>query len=170
VHRSAVGLERDPRLSTNLGRVSLIFTSPPYPKVHVLYHRWQLQGRKETPAPFWISGLNDGQGCKYYTFGSRTPSGLKVYFETVTQAFQSVMPLLRPDAHVVQLLGFSEPATQLSAYLNAMAGAGYRLLYTTYGDQQELPWRKVPNRRWYTRNQTSQNTATEVLLIHRPRV
>lgn len=30
----------------------IVLTSPPYPGVHVLYHRWQVDGRKETPAPF----------------------------------------------------------------------------------------------------------------------
>ncbi|MBV8265378.1 MAG: hypothetical protein JO252_03430 [Planctomycetaceae bacterium] len=169
VHRSAVGLDSDRRLLPFIGRVNLVFTSPPYPKVHVLYHRWQIRGRKETPAPFWISGLNDGQGAKYYTFGSRTPTGLKNYFGTVSEAFRSIRPFLQHDAHVVQLLGFSEPPTQLPAYLGAMTDAGYQLLYTTYGDREDFPWRKVPNRRWYTRNQPNQNTSAEVLLIHRPK-
>ena len=30
---------------------SLVVTSPPYPGVHVLYHRWQVDGRRETAAP-----------------------------------------------------------------------------------------------------------------------
>jgi len=169
IHRSAVGLGTDPRLSTLIGRVNLVFTSPPYPSVHILYHRWQLMGRKETPAPYWITDLSDGQGSKYYTLGSRTPSGLKNYFETVTKAFQSIKPLLHPDAHVVQLLGFSEPTMQLPAYLDAMEKARYRLLYTAYEDHLGFPWREVPNRRWYTRNHTNQNSSAEVLLIHRPR-
>lgn len=54
LHRSAVGLETDPRIVSN-DTPGLILTSPPYPGVHVLYHRWQVQGRKETPAPFWIA-------------------------------------------------------------------------------------------------------------------
>ena len=30
----------------------LILTSPPYPGVYVLYHRWKIGGRRESPAPF----------------------------------------------------------------------------------------------------------------------
>ncbi len=36
-------------------KTNLILTSPPYPGVHVLYHRWNVRGRRETPAPFWIA-------------------------------------------------------------------------------------------------------------------
>ena len=35
----------------NPGTVKLVVTSPPYPGVHVVYHRWQILGRKETPKP-----------------------------------------------------------------------------------------------------------------------
>jgi hypothetical protein len=45
----------------------LIVTSPPYPGVHVLYHRWQVLGRRETAAPYWITESNDGQGASFYT-------------------------------------------------------------------------------------------------------
>jgi hypothetical protein len=44
----------------------LILTSPPYPGVHVLYHRWQFQSRKEFSAPYWISGTKDGHGEAHY--------------------------------------------------------------------------------------------------------
>ena len=49
----------------------LIVASPPYPGVHVLYHRWQIRGRRETPAPFWITALEEGRGSSHYTMGSR---------------------------------------------------------------------------------------------------
>jgi hypothetical protein len=53
LHQSAGTLDR--RSTRLLGdRPRLVFTSPPYPGVHVLYHRWQCFGRKETPAPYWI--------------------------------------------------------------------------------------------------------------------
>jgi hypothetical protein len=48
LHRSAVGLETE-LLLKEWPEPALIVTSPPYPGVHVLYHRWQVQGRKETP-------------------------------------------------------------------------------------------------------------------------
>jgi hypothetical protein len=37
-------------------KVDLVVTSPPYPGLHILYHRWQVNGRRETPAPYWIAG------------------------------------------------------------------------------------------------------------------
>jgi hypothetical protein len=168
VNRTAVGLEFDERLRPFLGRVTLVLTSPPYPKVYVLYHRWQLKGRKETPAPYWIADLNDGQGSKFYTLGSRTPLGLRNYFATVTNSFRSLRPFLRPNSHIVQLLGFSEPESQLPAYLDAMSEAGFRLIDTQFDDYGCLPWRRIPNRKWYSQNQPSRNTSAEVLLIHRP--
>jgi len=53
LHRSAAELHLD-RTITELSPPKLVVTSPPYPGVHVLYHRWQVQGRRETPAPYWI--------------------------------------------------------------------------------------------------------------------
>ena len=53
ISRSAVGIEEEPEMLRRLP-IKLVLTSPPYPGVHVLYHRWQVQGRRETPAPFWI--------------------------------------------------------------------------------------------------------------------
>jgi hypothetical protein len=70
LHRSVVGAEDGPRVR-EIGSPALILTSPPYPGVHVLYHRWQVLGRRETPAPFWIAGTLDGAGASYYTFGDR---------------------------------------------------------------------------------------------------
>jgi hypothetical protein len=53
INRSAAGIEEDERLLA-WKPPSLVLTSPPYPGVHVLYHRWQVDGRKETPLPFMI--------------------------------------------------------------------------------------------------------------------
>ena len=60
LNRSAAGLEEDDRLGTRAPR--LVVTSPPYPGVHVLYHRWQVDGRKEAPLPFMIANKLDGAG------------------------------------------------------------------------------------------------------------
>jgi hypothetical protein len=68
LNRSAVGLEGDRQINQRR-KPKLILTSPPYPGIHVLYHRWQVDGRKETPAPFWIADQLDGSGEAYYTFG-----------------------------------------------------------------------------------------------------
>ena len=69
LHRSAAGLEDDERLE-EMGTPRLILTSPPYPGVHVLYHRWQVDGRKEAPLPFMIANKLDGAGSSYYTMGT----------------------------------------------------------------------------------------------------
>jgi hypothetical protein len=70
LHRSAVGLEDDERLQ-EMRTPRLVLTSPPYPGVHVLYHRWQVDGRKEAPLPFMIANKLDGAGSSYYTMGDR---------------------------------------------------------------------------------------------------
>ncbi len=79
---------------------SLVVTSPPYPSVHVLYHRWQIKGRKESAAPFWIVDELDGHGASYYTMGSRTPTGLNNYFKSIQDSFIQIHKLLAEDAVV----------------------------------------------------------------------
>jgi hypothetical protein len=48
-------LDQAPVFRNARQKVSLVLTSPPYPGVHVLYHRWQVDGRRETPAPYWAT-------------------------------------------------------------------------------------------------------------------
>jgi hypothetical protein len=50
VNRSAAGVEDDERLQA-WRPPRLVLTSPRYAGVHVLYHRWQVDGRKEAPLP-----------------------------------------------------------------------------------------------------------------------
>ena len=71
----------------------LILTSPPYPGVHVLYHRWQIHGRKETPAPYWIANCLDGNGASFYTFGDRKNKTLENYFENMREAYGALATL-----------------------------------------------------------------------------
>lgn len=162
LNRSAVGLERDPRLAHLTGAVDLVVSSPPYPAVHVLYHRWQLRSRRETAAPYWLIGSQDGQGLSYYTMGSRTPTGLENYFRSIQEAFESVRPFLRDTARVCLLLAFRDPVVHLPLFLQAMSRAGFGL-----GDCPPL-WRQVPNRKWYAKRQSDQSAAREVLLILQP--
>jgi hypothetical protein len=164
LHRSAVGMENEPVFRGRYTRPKLVFTSPPYPGVNVLYHRWQYRGRKETPAPYWIANVPDGFGSSFYTGGSRTPTGLNNYFDMITSAFRSVVKVIDRDAIVVQLVGFSDSEGQLPRYLDAMERAG---LEECHIDGGRLG-RRVPNRKWYAKLKGAVDASTEVLLIHRP--
>lgn len=159
--RSAIGLDQEP--SVGGLRPTLVVTSPPYPGVNVLYHRWQYRGRKETPAPYWIADIPYGCGQSYYTGGSRTPTGLDNYFSMITRAFLSIRKILSQNARVVQLIGFSNAASQLPRYLHCMRTAGFEEI----GFRDGRLGRSVPNRRWYARLKGQLDASTEVLLIHR---
>jgi len=152
----------------NYPKPKLILTSPPYPGVHVVYHRWQIRGRRETPAPYWITDLRDGHGESYFTLGSRSEKGLRDYFENIENIFRNMRVLIDPEAIVVQLVAFSEPGTQLPAFLNAMTNAGYEEITPLGNTASERPLRKVPNRKWYANSQEKQPASNEILLVHKP--
>jgi len=162
--RSAVGLDEDNRLVKLRGKPSLVFTSPPYPGVHVIYHRWQYRGRKETAAPYWIASLRDGRFESFYTGGSRTPTGEAHYFEMIAAAFNSVRRVINPDGYFVQLVGFADAARQLPLYLEAMKVAGF----SEWRPPGARLGRQVPNRKWYATIRGAIDAASELLLIHRP--
>ena len=147
-------------------RPKLILTSPPYPGVHILYHRWQVLGRRETPAPYWIADIRDGHGESYYTMGSRSALGTKNYFTGLTSAFGNLRQITAPDASIVQLVSFSDTAVQLPLYLDAMAVAGFE--ETRIGEIESRQIRSVPNRKWYNQWRPANDASREVLLIHRP--
>jgi hypothetical protein len=168
LHRSAVGLESEPAFAASSSRPKLVVTSPPYPGIHMLYHRWQYRGRKETAAPYWIAAVRDGAGASFYTGGSRTPSGLRHYSEMIRLAFASVHRLIASDALVVQLVGFSDPGRQLPLYLDAMTAAGFDDTEVSPAWRRRLS-RPVPHRRWYTELTGLSGSAMELLLIHRKR-
>jgi hypothetical protein len=150
-------------------RPRLVLTSPPYPGVHVLYHRWQVKGRRETPAPYWLADLRDGHWESYYTLGSRTPFGLRNYFRRIKEIYEVVRDYIDPNAMVVQLIAFSDPSTQVPAFLDAMSAAGYEELTPLANQSSERPSRRVPNRKWYTQSAENTHASNEILLFHRPR-
>jgi DNA modification methylase len=167
LHRSAVGVEQDRRI-TSLKPPALVLTSPPYPGVHILYHRWQVQGRRESPAPFWIANSRDGEGASYYTFGDRHSSGLKKYFSAAEAAFRSVARICDRETVIIQMIAFSEPDWQLPAYLAAMERAGLReLSLDGSGPMDSRIWRKVPNRKWYACWRKGTPSSSEVVLFHK---
>lgn len=147
-----------------LGKIQLVVTSPPYPGVHVLYHRWQIKGRRETGAPYWIARHRDGFGPSYYTMGGRSQKGLETYFQNLQRAFSSIQPLLTSEAIVIQLVAFNNAHEQMPRYLSVMKSAGYIPLKPfEYLDSQLV--RQVPNRRWYARGKELDGSK-EYLLFH----
>jgi len=164
--RSTAGLEAESKL-TEFGRPRLVVTSPPYPAVHILYHRWQVQGRRETPAPYWLAALKDGHAASHYTFGSRSTLGLDNYFRNVQECFGSVRKIVARNALVVQLVAFSDTESQLPRYLEAMEAAGFAETIPS-GEGENRIWRSVPNRKWYCNVVNKQDASREVVLFHRP--
>jgi len=165
--RSAVGVESDPTL-TRTFPPALILTSPPYPGVHVLYHRWQVQGRRETPAPFWIVGSRDGHGASYYTFGDRKRRGLEPYYEHLLRAYSSLARISDNRTMLVQLVAFSEPSWQLPKYLSVLQRAGFKeRKFTLIANSADgRIWRCVPHRRWYAERRGQTTSSNEVVLFH----
>jgi hypothetical protein len=166
-HRKAEGLETEPAWS-ELPAPKLILTSPPYPGVHVLYHRWQVDGRKETPLPFWIADATDGSGESYYTMGHRGRPGLTSYFANLQASLQSLANLASAETMLAQVVAFKEPHWQLPKYLEAAVAAGW-VEYTlpSLRTPDSRLWRRVPNRRWYADMKGATPGSFEVVLFHK---
>ena len=148
---------------------NLVITSPPYPGVHVLYHRWQVDGRKEAPLPFMIANKLDGAGSSYYTMGDRHYPELRTYFENIKATMSSVAVLANKRTVIMQMVAFSEPEWQLPRYLETMEQAGLEEMNSPalrrQGDGRL--WRSVPGRRWYSNQRGDTPASQEVALFHR---
>ena len=170
INRSSEKSGEDRRIPRDWLPAKLILTSPPYPGVHVVYHRWQINGRKETPAPFWLANSRDGAGEAHYCLGRRSEPQLKTYFNRLCRTFASVRELMEADSIVVQLVAFSRPDWQLAAYLKKMEEAGFAELRPVC-DRSFLfegrVWRQVPGRRWYATKRGEIPASKEVMLFHR---
>ena len=92
--------------------------------MHILYHRWQVQGRREAPAPYWIAGSLDGYGASHYTFGDRQRKNIDNYLERLASCLRSVVALMGPDSLFVQLVAFSNPDVQMRPYLATLNSVG----------------------------------------------
>ena len=171
MHRSAAGLEHDEQL-VGLPAPRLVLTSPPYPGVHVLYHRWQVDGRKEASVPFMIANKLDGAGSSYYTMGDRKYPELRTYFDNVKATMSSVAALAHKRTIIVQMVAFSEPRWQLSRYLETMEEAGLTEVFlpALRDERDGRLWRSVPSRRWYSQQRGETPASQEVVLIHQKRV
>ncbi|MEO3433216.1 DNA methyltransferase [Inquilinus sp. CAU 1745] len=170
INRSIIGLETDSRV-TQAGAPRLIVTSPPYPGVHVLYHRWQVDGRKESPAPFFIAKALDGSGESFYTMGGRKARELPVYFEQLGAGLRSLHAIADRNTTLVQIVAFANPEWQLARYLSVASDAGWEEfgLSTLRGGEDGRLWRAVPNRKWHATSRGQTGGAREVVLFHRLR-
>lgn len=145
----------------------VVITSPPYPGVHVLYHRWQVQGRRETKAAYWIANEQDGHFGPYYSFGERRQKGLTDYFKNAKDAFESVAEVCSKQTLLVQMIAFSDVSWQLERYLEVMNAAGFKeCTVSTATSRNDRVWRAVPHRKWYAQN-NSKGSAKELVLFHR---
>jgi hypothetical protein len=170
INRNAEGGEEDGRIPRSWLPAKLVLTSPPYPGVHVVYHRWQLRGRRETPAPFWLANQRDGAGESFYTLGRRDEPCLKAYFMRLESVFSSVRELVDEKSLVAQLVAFSDPLWQLPAYLGAMERAGFREVDVECHEQASSGcriWRQVPGRKWYAKSKGEIAASKELLLLHK---
>ncbi len=167
LHRSVIGIEEDSN-EIKIPTPKLIVTSPPYPGVHVLYHRWQIHGRKETPAPFWIADCLDGNPTSYYTMGSRKQKDLVGYFDQLEVAFQSIKSIVGKDTTIVQLVAFSDPSWQLERYLQTLERVGLvEIKFPEFANSKdERLWRSIPNRKWYAQQKGDIGPSKEVALFH----
>lgn len=166
-HGDAATVADGPDLAAYRGRVGLVVTSPPYPGVHVLYHRWQVDGRRETAAPYWIADCMDGQGASFYNFGDRREEGLEGYFEASLRTLVAVRRMLRPGGCIVQMVAFSDPQSQLPRYLGNMEAAGFAELRAQCAGESGRIWRSVPGRKWHATLKGATASAREVVLVHR---
>ena len=171
INRDAREINTDGRIPRTWLPAKLVVTSPPYPGVHVVYHRWQIHGRKETPAPFWLANQRDGAGESFYALGRRDEPGLGTYFDGLKSVFASVRSLLSDDAQVFQLVAFADATWQLPAFLKAMEEAGF--VETLVEANHECVvggrvWRQVPGRKWYANKRGNIPASKEVLLVHKP--
>lgn len=168
INRSAIGIEDDYRL-VRLPAPRLVVTSPPYPGVHVLYHRWQVDGRKEAPLPFMIANKFDGAAGSYYTMGDRKYPELATYFANIRATMSSVAALADENTIIVQMVAFADLSWQLPRYLETMVGAGLQEMFlpALEAERDGRLWRSVPGRRWYSDQRGDTPGSQEVVLIHR---
>lgn len=146
-----------------VGLADLVVTSPPYPGIHMLYHRWQVDGRKESDAPYWIANTNDGAGVAYYNFADRYRENENQYFDKAERTFSSVRNVMRDGAVLVQLISFSDSQRQLRRYLKMLDSVGFREVRRK---RTRRIWREVPRRRWHAHLKGEISSSKEVALIH----
>ena len=150
-------------------KADLVLTSPPYPGVHVLYNRWQVGGRRETPAPYWLADCPNGFGAAHYTFVGRSRRDLSGYFTEALRTLKGVRAVMKRGAWMLQLVAFADPLAQLPLYLDTMQAAGFREERPRYPSDRLMCriWRPIPGRKWHASVKGDTPASREVLLVHR---
>jgi len=151
-------------------RADVVVTSPPYPGIHVLYHRWQVDGRKETPAAYWLANRHDGNGSAYYNLGDRRESDLDSYFTGLERTFRGIRSVVKDGGYLVQLVAFAKPGTQLPRFLRSLSNAGFselRLDDLGLASTHRRIWRDVPGRKWHAIAKGKTSSSREVVMVHR---
>lgn len=155
------GLDAESLSSMTMSPVDLVVTSPPYPGVHALYHRWQVDGRKETDAPYWIAKCTDGSGAAYYSFADRQAED--GYFDKAQRTFSAIHSKMRPGAVLVQMVAFSQRNRQLPRYLRMLERSGFSEVRES---NERRIWRPIPSRKWHATLKGQTCGSREVVLIH----
>ena len=162
INDTAVNLEHHEPFSSG-ARATLAVASPPYPGIHVLYHRWQVDGRRESPAPYWLADCNDGRGSSFYNFAYRSDAAADKYFAESLRTLTAIRNVMADGAIFVQLVAFTKPDIYLPRYLANMADAGF----TEVRSDLQRQWRTVPRRKWHASLKGRLPSAREVVLFHR---
>ncbi len=149
-------------------KIDLVVTSPPYPQKHILYNKWQVNGRLENYLPHWIIDSEQIESENFYTMGGRSKSGEKLYYETIEESFKNVRSVVSNNGIVVQMVAFFDRARQLQPFLKAMSNAGFSEVRNITNHFDKRLWRDVPNRKWF--NSANRRTGCkEVVLFHVPK-
>lgn len=154
-------------LAKTKDKFKLIVTSPPYPGKHILYNKWQPDGRKETYLPQWLIDSDTYESENHYLLGGRSTSGQNKYFESISEIYGSLRPHLCNTGLLVQMVAFSDRAEQFPRFLKSMNEAGFTEIKNISDSFDRRIWRKVPKPKWY--NRTTARKCNEVVLFHRPK-
>lgn len=169
IHGTAADLSQCNPFSQGV-KANLVVTSPPYPGIHILYHRWQVDGRKETPASYWIANCYDGKGTSFYNFADRKPEAIGDYFDESLRTLCAIRKVMAPGAVMAQMIAFSQPRSQLARYLRNMKLAGFEEIRELQNGADERKfrriWRSVPGRAWYASLKGNTCSSREVVLLH----
>ena len=160
----------DSRQGLGRRKAQLAVFSPPYPGIHVLYPRWQLLGRKESAAPFWLAGVSGDTNETTYTMGRRGVERTDEFVAMYSNGLRSLATVLDPGAFMVQMIGFKDPSHQLPQVLRSIRHAGFqevRFKSLATASDGRL-WRTVPSQRWYNAVREGPTPGSkEVVLVHR---